>query len=155
MRDSLVRSHCHEFCFPHLDTHVRVEVSDEFTTIRATRDTFSPLRKDYFIRNLASEGFIPDHCRWSEPADSEVSFGRIRWLVDYSWLTISEETLAISRRLVQRLFAGAIFLILFLLELGVAGLMGDSRIPPGTKKHSEVQVRHAVMWSPARVYPRV
>jgi hypothetical protein len=151
VRDSLVRSNRHEFCFPHLDTHVRVEVSDEFTTIRATRDTFSPLRKDYFIRNLASEGFIPDHWRWSESADSEVSFGRIRWIVDYSWLAISEETLAISSRLVHRSFAGAIFLILFLLELGVAGLMGDSRIPLGNKKHSAVPTRHAVMWSPSRV----
>lgn len=130
---------------------MRVEVSDEFTTIRATRDTFSPLRKDYFIRNLASEGFIPDDCRWSEPVDSEVSIGRIRWLVDYSWLTISEETLQISRRLAHRLFAGAIFLTLFLLELGVAGLMGDSRIQQATKKHSAVQMRHAEMWSPTRV----
>jgi hypothetical protein len=118
-----------------------VDVTDEFVTIRASRDVFSPLRKDYFIRNLASEGFIPDHYRWSTPAGSEISYSRIRWLVDYSWLIISEETLAISRRFVHRLFAGAIFLTLVLLELGVAGFLGDSRIATGTDKNSAVRMQ--------------
>jgi hypothetical protein len=134
VRYSVARSDCAEFCFPYLDTLVRVEVVDEFVTIRATRDTFSPLRKDYFIRNLASEGFIPDHFRWATPSGPETAYGRIHWIVDYSWLTISDETRAISRRFVHRVFAGAILLSLFLLELGVSGLAGDSRTAIGCQR---------------------
>jgi hypothetical protein len=109
------------------------------------------LSKDFFIRHLASEGFIPDACLWSAPADADISLSRIHWIVDYSWLTISEETLATSRRLVHRLFAGAILLALFLVELGVAGLMGDSRITPGTKEHPAVEMRPAITLFRSRV----
>jgi len=136
VRNVLARPDCAEFCFPHLDTHIRVEVSDECVTIRASRDTFSSSRRESFIRNLVSEGFIPERYRWSTLGDPGISYGGICWLVDYTWMRISEDVLAISRRFVLRLFAGSIVLALFLLELGVAGFMGDSRIATGIERNS-------------------
>lgn len=154
MRSSLARPDFAEFCFPHLDTHIRVDVSDEFVTIRASRDTFSSLRKDYFIRNLVSEGFIPEHYRWSTLGGPEATYGGIRWLVDYSWMKISEEVLAISRRFVLRLFAGSIVLALFLLELGVAGFVGDSRIATGIERNPAVQNQKIVLFCRGVHYSR-
>jgi hypothetical protein len=139
VRNTLAEPDFSEFCFPHLDTHIRVDVSEEFVTIRASRDTFSSSRKEYFIRNLVSEGFIPERYRWSRLAGPEASYSCIHWLVDYSWMRISEEVLAISRRFVLRLFAGTAVLSLFLLELGIAGFMGDSRISVGNERNSAAQ----------------
>jgi hypothetical protein len=139
VRYSLERPDFAEFCFPHLDTHVRVEVSDESVTIRASRDIFSPSRKEYFVKHLISEGFIPEHFRWSALVGPYASYGGILWLVDHSWMRISEQVLAISRRFVLRSFAGSFVLAIFLLELGVAGFLGDSRIAKGEERNSAVQ----------------
>lgn len=149
MRKSLARSDFAEFCFPPLDAHVRVDVSEEFVTIRASRDTISASQKEYFVKYLASEGFIPEQYRWSLPGGPEDWFGGIRWIVDYSWMVISEDVLAISRRLVLRLFAGSIVLCLFLLELGVAGFAGDSRIAMGIASDSSVQKQKIFQSAPA------
>jgi hypothetical protein len=141
MGRSLTEPTCSEFCFPRLDTHVRVEVSDESVTIRATRDTFSSIRKDFFVRELAAEGFIPDQYRWASQADFGVSYGRVRWLVDFGWLAISEEILAKSRRFALRLFAVALALNLLLLELGLAGRLGYASPEAGVGKRAAVQMR--------------
>jgi hypothetical protein len=130
-----------EFCFPRLDTLVRVEVSDESVTIRATRDTFSSRRKDFFIRELAAEGFIPDRFHWSAPDDAETSFGRIRWLVDNTWLSLSEENRARSRRMEFRFLSLAVLLLSLLLELGLPGLLGDSRTAMRSEKPVIVQMQ--------------
>ncbi len=132
---------CSEFCFPRLDTHVRVELSDESVTIRATRDTFSSIRKDFFVRELAAEGFIPEQYRWASQADCGVSYGRVRWLVDYGWLAISEEILAKSRRFALRLFAVALALNILLLELGLAGRLGYTGPKLGVGQPAAVQMR--------------
>jgi hypothetical protein len=130
-----------EFCFPRLDTLVRVEVSDESVVIRATRDTFSARRKDFFIRELAAEGFIPDRFQWSAPDDAGTSFGRIRWLVDYNWLSLSEDNHARSRRMEFRFLSLAILLLSLLLELGLPGLLGDSRTAMRSEKPVTVQIQ--------------
>ncbi len=149
MGRSLIEPICSEFCFPRLDTHVRVEVSDESVTIRATRDTFSSIRKDFFIRELAAEGFIPDQCRWASPGDVGVSYGRVRWLVDHGWLTIGEEILAKSRRFALRLFSVALALNILLLELGLAGRLGYTDPQMGLGRHAAVQMRHVSgRWGP-------
>ena len=54
----------YEFSFPDLDTLVQVEERAGAVLVRATRDTFSSARKEYFIRELAAEGFIPDEFQW-------------------------------------------------------------------------------------------
>ena len=142
MRRSLSEPICSQFRFPRLDTHVRVEVSDESVTIRATRDTFSSIRKDFFVRELAAEGFIPDQYRWASQAHVGVSYGRILWLVDRGWLGINEEILVKSRRFALRLFAVALALNFLLLELGLAGRLGYT----GSK--TEVGPRAAVQMRP-------
>jgi hypothetical protein len=143
MGRSLTVPICSEFCFPRLDTHVRVEVSDESVTIRATRDTFSSVRKDFFVRELAAEGFIPDQYRWSSQAEFGLPYGRVRWLVDYEWLAISEEIVAKSRRFALRLFAVALALNILLLELGLAGRLGYTDPRTGVGQQAAVQMRHA------------
>jgi hypothetical protein len=56
--------HRFDFNFSRLDTLVMVEKQGDGIVIHATRDTFSPERKENFIRALAAEGFIPDDFRW-------------------------------------------------------------------------------------------
>ncbi len=134
METPLLEPRCAEFSFPRLNTLVRLEVSDESITIRATRDTFSPLRKDFFIRELAAEGFIPDQYRWSSAEEAGSSFGRVHWLVDRSWLRLNEAHIAKSRRTVFRLFSIAVLLLSLFLELGLPGLFGDSRAAMRSEK---------------------
>jgi len=114
---------CHEFYFAKLDTLVQVEPSADGVTIRATRDTFSPRRKECFIRELAAEGFIDDDYRWGSLTGVNPN-RRVRWLVDFSWLKISPEATAATRRFMLRLLGGAALLWLALMTailLGAAG----------------------------------
>ncbi len=85
MRAHRTTSGCYEFNFPQLETMVQVIACSEHITIRATRPTFCPQRQEYFIRQLAREGFIPDEYQW--PSAHAAS---IRWLVDASWVSPAE-----------------------------------------------------------------
>ena len=78
----------------------------EGVVIRATRASFSDEQKRAFVRELVSEGFIADTYRWP-PLELGAADKSIEWLIDYSWLKISPEVLAISRRFMIRLFVGA------------------------------------------------
>jgi hypothetical protein len=85
-----------EFHFRDLDTRVQVENPDSDTVIvRATRNTFSDRRKIAFIRQLAAEGFIPDRCQWY-PLPGGMP--RIQWVIDVSWLRVSDSAKARTRR---------------------------------------------------------
>ncbi len=148
METPLLEPRSAEFSFARLDTLVRVELSDESVTIRATRDTFSPRRKDFFIRELAAEGFIPDRFQWSAPDDAGTSFGRIRWLVDSTWLSLSEENRARSRRMEFRFLSLAVLLLSLLLELGLPGLLGDFHTAMRSEKPVTVQMQKS-----ANVHP--
>src|ERR1700722_14737377 len=64
MRATPLEHRTFEFRFPALDTLVKVQVRDERVTIRASRDSFTSQRKEAFIHELATEGFIPDEYRW-------------------------------------------------------------------------------------------
>jgi hypothetical protein len=114
MNSPIVADCSFEFYFDRLDTLVLVETRDETVVIRATRDTFSERRKEFFIRELAAEGFIPDECRWFSPAGGEVA-GHVRWLVDFSWLQPDEALAAQTRRFMLRLLSSATLLWLLLL----------------------------------------
>jgi hypothetical protein len=103
-----------EFCYPQTDTLLLVEEADDEVLIRATRNTFSEEQKIAFVRSLASEGFISDSFRWSASI-GRGSDGHVRWVVDYSWLELSEEVLAPSRQFMTRLFVGAGLLWLLLI----------------------------------------
>ena len=90
----------YEFCYPRVDTLILVEKFDDEVVIRATRDTFNEEQKLAFVRGLAAEGFIPDeyaHC-------VGIGFAHgVRWRIDGSWLELSREVLARSRRFMTRL----------------------------------------------------
>jgi hypothetical protein len=97
----------YEFAFPHLDTLVQVEKHLGTVLVRATRDTFSSARKEYFIRELAAEGFIPDEFQWFQLSTSFPTQRGVRWIIDFSWLKPSPEIAASTGRFMRRLLFGA------------------------------------------------
>ncbi len=108
MNSPALNTRCFEFYFRDVDTYLQVENTDpEAVVVRATRNTFSERRKISFIRQLAAEGFIPDGCQWYPlPA----GMPRIRWVIDVSWLRMSESAKSRSRRLVVSLVGGGVLL---------------------------------------------
>lgn len=101
MNTPALKTRCFEFYFRDVDTLVQVENPDADTVVvRATRNTFSERRKISFIRQLAAEGFIPDGCQWYPlPA----GMPHIQWVIDVSWLRLSEAAKARARRTMIRL----------------------------------------------------
>lgn len=97
-----------EFHFRDLDTFIQVETPDADTVIvRATRNTFSERRKVCFIRELAAEGFIPEGCQWYPlPGGTP----QVHWVIDVSWLRLSETARNRARRLVIGLLSGGLVL---------------------------------------------
>ncbi len=108
MNTPALKSRCFEFYFRDLDTLVQVENPDPDTvTVRATRNTFSDRRKIYFIRELAAEGFIPDRCQWYPLASG---MPRIQWVIDSTWLRVSESAKARTRRFMLGLLGSGFLL---------------------------------------------
>jgi len=135
MKAVLPGAQCHEFCFPRRDTLLQVEVAGEDVLIRATRDTFPEAARLSFIHELAAEGFIPDRYAWL-PLAGAGWLGGIHWVVDHSWLVITEAVRAPARRFMRRLFAGAFCLWLTLMAFLLLGGRGPgaffvaSKSPP-------------------------
>jgi hypothetical protein len=109
---------------------VRVEVDGDKVTVRASRNGFSEQRKSAFIRELASEGFIPDVHRWYFALDGE-GFGRsVRWIIDNSWMGSDAENLAWGKRVVVSLFSGTLLGTTLLMTLLFSGNLGSFRVEP-------------------------
>ena len=66
------------------ENFIRVENCADSVVIRAARNNFSERRKSFFIRHLATEGYIPADYAWS-PADGGSWGSRLQWIVDSSW----------------------------------------------------------------------
>jgi hypothetical protein len=123
-----------EFCFPRMDTLVLVEVTEGDVTIRATRDSFSPQRKARFVRELVSEGFIPEEYRWL-PVGEPQSYQRgVRWVVDFSWLGIDEEMMARMRRKTAVFLGMALVFTVVLVGLAANGHLGN-QLPEAAGVH--------------------
>ena len=75
-----------EFTYPSLATQLLVEAHDDEVVIRATKDTFTELQKQSFIRHLALEGFVSESLRWTYTGRG-FSGVRLRWLIDPTWTT--------------------------------------------------------------------
>jgi hypothetical protein len=106
--DDPVAPSCFEFSFPQRDTLIQVENRGYEVLIRATRDTFTDRQKATFVEELAAEGFIPQACHWCSTTPFRDPEGPdVRWIIDYSWLELTEQVLAPSRRFMMRLFVGA------------------------------------------------
>jgi hypothetical protein len=131
---------CHfDFCFPRMDTLLRVEVEGRDITIRATRDTFTERQKDYFVRELAAEGFIPEESRWFRHEGPEPWQHGVRWLVDFAWLEIDEAVTARTRRWMHSIIALAFLSSVLLVGLAATGRLGNTVHQPPSRP-----------WSPGR-----
>ena len=87
----------YDFFFGELDTLIRVEKFQGEVVVRCTRESFSRRRREFFIRELAAEGFIPDQFHWELLAEDIGSRG-VRWITDCSWVELPKALLARSRR---------------------------------------------------------
>ena len=125
MKATLPAPHGFEFYFPDRDTLLLVEETGDTVVIRATRNTFSEQRKRRFIHELAAEGFIPDSYQWFQLAEPG-SYAGVRWLIDRSWLEISEAMRAPARRFMRRLLAAAV-----LFWLGLMAALWQGWLAPG------------------------
>jgi hypothetical protein len=114
-------SAAYDFSFPDIDTRVRVQTRDGEVTIRATRDSFTLKRKEYFIHELAAEGFIPDVYGWfSMDAGGSGRMG-MRWMVDDSWPGTAPEDKAGSNLVLLGLLSSSALLLALALCFLFAG----------------------------------
>src|SRR5947209_6567377 len=106
MRAQKVSPKGFDFYFPKFDNMILVESGeDETVLIRATRDSFSDDQKAFFIRQLATEGFIPE--RFEFFTGSIGDFTGIRWVIDFSWLEIPREVTRRSNRFMAKALGAA------------------------------------------------
>lgn len=97
----------YEFYYNCPENLIRVEVMEDSVLIRATKDNFSEIRKDLFIKWLAKEGFISDSFQFTNVNNV---YGGVQWIVDSSWVEVPREAVAISNRRHKILFIGAVIL---------------------------------------------
>lgn len=118
-----------QFYLPDLDTPILVESNEDGSVvIRAARNNVSGRRKTIFIRQLATEGFIPETY---QSMDDPVGSGcGLTWVVDHSWLKLHPAVRRTSTRFMKRLFVGAA--LLWFAMMGLAFLAGRS----STASHS-------------------
>lgn len=78
-----------EFYLADLDNMLRVKCDDDGkVTVQCTQDNVSERRKVFFIRELATEGFIPDEYQWySGTATGSLC---VQWVKDWSWVKVPE-----------------------------------------------------------------
>ena len=116
MKTHLEEPGAYDFAFPRLDTLAAVESTADGVVIRTSRDTFSEERKAAFVRELANEGFIPEHHRWLHSGGGRLS-SDVRWVVDPSWWMPGPELRARTSRFVARLIVSAALLWVALMVL--------------------------------------
>ena len=98
-----------EFSFPRVNTLASVENRADEVLIRTSRNALTDERKAAFVRELASEGFIPDHYRWLN-FTHDTAVCRVRWLVDPAWWMPGAESRARTSRLMVRVLAASALL---------------------------------------------
>jgi hypothetical protein len=99
-------------------------VVDQHVTVRASRNAFNAQRKDSFIRELASEGFIPESNLWKS-----LTGGRgIRWVIDRSWMGFDEMAAAYGRRVGIGTFSGMLLGTALMMALLFGGYLGNFRV---------------------------
>jgi hypothetical protein len=96
---------------------LKVESGPGRVRIRASRDNFSERDKEFFVRHLADEGFIPDHFRWAGFGENCRS-SAVQWEVEFEPQTDGKTAPrpgTAANAFMRRLLAGA--LVLWLIEL--------------------------------------
>ena len=97
------------------DNLILVENQEGGVLIRAARQNFSERRKALFIRELAAEGFIPDHYQYFSDTDGCSFFG-VRWIVEISWIEMPPEVNRTAQRRSLVRFLGAFPVLVVILE---------------------------------------
>src|SRR5437870_895081 len=65
-----------------------VENHGDHVVIHAALDNFSEKRKAFLIREMAVEGFIPEHYQYFSNSGRDSLLG-VRWVIDNSWLRVN------------------------------------------------------------------
>ena len=99
-----------------------VENTENGVVIHATRNNFSPRRKQVFIRELAAEGFIPDRLQWLSSTEAQHMPG-VTWIIDDSWVPHGAAARSMSKKVIMRLFLSATAVWLALMALALGGLL--------------------------------
>src|SRR5258708_203567 len=98
-----------EFNSQYPENYILVENRDDGVVIRAARKNFSDQRKSAFIKELAAEGFIPDHFQWFSDPDTSNYMG-VRWIIDSSWLRLHASVRRESERRFLQMICSATLL---------------------------------------------
>jgi hypothetical protein len=125
------------FRFPNLDTVLQVDVLDDAVTIKASRNTFSAKRRIAFVRELVSEGFIPDEFQWASGSEFEADYP-IQWIVDRSCFE-RVESAADSRRLAIKLFTSTAVLVTLMMGMLFTGHLGNVRVAKNESPRDHVR----------------
>ena len=129
MREQRVLPKEFEFYFPDLDNMVLVQCADDGSvTIRCTKSNFSEKRKIFFIRQLATEGFIPDDYQWF--SGSTIGTLGIKWVKDRSWVKIPAAVIRRSGRFMKLMLAGACILWLAMMRVVIVSVQHPSATAP-------------------------
>jgi len=113
-----------EFAHARPKNLLRVETQGATVRVRAARDNFSPRDKEFFVRHLADEGFIPDRFHWfSVECDGEAQ--GLEWQVEYALARPDWDLAGIRRRtgsfMVRLLVCSS---LLWMVEVGFLLLKG-------------------------------
>jgi hypothetical protein len=98
------------------ENFILVENDRNKARIRAAFDNFTEARKIYFIKELAAEGFIPDHYQWFSDPNADGYFG-IPWIIDDSWLEVDRAGTQRTEMLCRRMLFLACLLWVVLMVL--------------------------------------
>ena len=102
MRTQVLQPKRFEFYFRDLDNLILVESSEGGVLIRTTRNNVPERRRQFFVRELAAEGYIPDRYQWLAEAGCD-GLEPVRWVHDASWLEVDaiflQENQSFARRM--------------------------------------------------------
>jgi hypothetical protein len=122
-----------EFVHRRPDYVVRVENHAPKVLIRVIRGCLSEREKDFFVRHLAAEGFIPDCYRWFSGDYNEASSG-IEWCVEDCSVKNNLKTIVTQPRasvvMIRFLICAS---ILWLVELTFLFSTTDHQAHPGRR----------------------
>jgi hypothetical protein len=105
-----------EYHHLHPENFLLVENNVDRVTIHAAFDNFSEQRKAYLIREMAEEGFIPDHFQYFYGLDTGGIFG-VSWVIDNSWLKVPHASWSQAERKLCVFLASVGVIFLFSLIL--------------------------------------
>lgn len=147
MRAQKVLAKHFQFYFSDLDNIVLVECGeDESVTVRASKNNVSEQRKIFFIRKLATEGFIPDNYQWF--SGSTNGSNGVLWIKDYSWLKTHKVSNNRTNRIMRRLLVASCLLWISMMRVLVVS--HDTTAKPEGKTPGTLAMSDAPKAPPAR-----